>query len=112
MALDCIFCRIINKEIPCNFIKETDTAVVIKDINPKAPIHYLIIPKKHIQDIQSLTQQDEKLAAELLFIAGDISKTLPGKPDFKLIVNSGKEAGQHVFHLHFHFLAGQSLSEI
>lgn len=112
MATECIFCRIINKEIPSNPIKETDELIVIKDINPKAPIHYLIIPKKHIQDIQSFENQDLNLAGQLLFAARDLSQSLPGPSDFKLVVNSGKQAGQCVFHVHLHFLAGKQFDEV
>jgi len=112
MAVECIFCRIINKEIPSNPFKETDEIIVIKDINPKAPIHYLIIPKKHIQDIQSFESHDSDLAGKLLLAARDLSQTLPGSSDFKLVVNSGKQAGQCVFHVHLHFLAGKKFSEI
>ena len=112
MAFECIFCGIINKEIPCNVIKETDEIIVIKDINPKAFIHYLIIPKKHIQDVQSFSDQDTDLAGKLFLVARDLSATLPNSPDFRLIINSGKQAGQHVFHLHLHFLAGRQLDEV
>jgi len=112
MATECIFCRIINKEIPGNPIHETSDVIVIKDINPKAPIHYLIISKQHIQDIQSFADCDAGLAANMLLAARDVSKTLADSSDFKLVVNSGKLAGQCVFHLHFHFLAGKQFSPL
>jgi histidine triad (HIT) family protein len=109
---DCIFCKIIAKQVPTNIIQENESVIVIKDIAPKTPIHYLIIPKKHVSDIQSLAETDESLAGKLLMMARKLSKKLPGSGDFKLIANSGVQAGQKVFHLHFHFLAGINMGEL
>lgn len=109
---DCIFCKIINKQIPAKIVQQTDDVIVIEDIAPKAPIHYLIIPKKHVADIQSLSDRDEALTGKLLMMARLLSKQLPGLGDFKLVVNSGAQAGQHVFHLHMHFLAGKKMGEL
>jgi len=109
---NCIFCKIIEQKILANIIKETDDILVLEDIAPKAHIHYLIIPRKHIKDIQSLEPEDQGLAAQLLFMAKELSKEIPHAKDFKLVVNSGADSGQKVFHLHFHFLAGKQLGEI
>ncbi len=105
---DCIFCKIIAKQIPSSIITETDDVIVIKDIAPKAPVHYLILPKKHIQDIQSLEKTDCCLMSRMMMMAQTLSKDAG---DFRLIINSGHKAGQRVFHLHAHFLAGKELTD-
>ena len=111
MNSTCIFCQIINKQIPTALIHETNDLIVIKDIHPKAPIHYLIISKKHIQDIQSLQDTEQTVAGNMLLAARTLCAMLPSKPDFKLVINSGQKAGQCVFHLHMHFLAGKQFGE-
>jgi histidine triad (HIT) family protein len=106
---NCVFCKIIAGQIPSTVILETDTLIVIKDINPKASIHYLIIPKKHISDIQSLQKEDFSIASDIFQTAQKLSSTLSGSQSFRLISNNGAQAGQIIFHIHFHFLSGTSL---
>ena len=106
MSNTCIFCKIIAKEIPSAIIAETDDILVVKDINPKAPIHYLIIPKKHIIDCAHLESNDGILAGNLLLMAKQLATQLSGSQAFQLVVNNGAAAGQIIFHLHIHFLAG------
>jgi histidine triad (HIT) family protein len=103
----CIFCNVIAGKLPSTIIYEDSQALVIQDINPKAPIHYLIIPKQHIASIQELTLKDQKLAGHLLLLAKKIAKITPDASDFRLVINNGKKVGQLVFHLHIHFLAGK-----
>jgi histidine triad (HIT) family protein len=104
---NCVFCKIIDRQLFSKIIAETDDIIVIDNIAPKTPIHYLIIPKKHISDINALTPEDVFLAGNLVLMAKEISENLPGKPAFRLSVNNGGDAGQSVFHLHFHFLSGK-----
>lgn len=112
MASDCIFCKIIAGDIPAQIIKETDDILVIKDIQPKAPTHFLIIPKKHSTSLADMSDADAALMGKLLLVARDLAKNLPGSPAFRVVTNSGKEVGQSVFHTHFHFLAGRKMSDL
>jgi len=108
VVTDCIFCKIITKKIPSSPIFENEHVFVIPDIAPKAPIHYLIMPKKHIENLLDLADQDRLLAGRLLEAARDLGVQL-GSKSFNLISNNGAGAGQSVFHLHFHFLAGKNV---
>ncbi len=103
----CVFCKILAGQLPAKVIAQTDDIIVIDNIAPKAAIHYLIIPKKHVHDITALTQEDVTLAGDMLLMAKQLSSNLSGSQAFRLIVNNGSDVGQSVFHLHFHFLAGQ-----
>lgn len=111
MNSSCIFCKIIAKQIPSTVIAETDDIIVIKDINPRAPIHYLIIPKKHMADLTGFEYQDVQLAGNMLLMAKELAQQLSGSQAFKLVVNNGADAGQCVFHAHIHFLAGKKMAD-
>ncbi|XOU93982.1 MAG: histidine triad nucleotide-binding protein [Candidatus Kerfeldbacteria bacterium] len=103
---DCIFCKIINKEIPTEYILDRDNFIVIKDIVPKAPIHYLFIPKKHIKSMLHLDMDDSKLLSDMMLGTKEIANNLGlNEKGYKLVVNTGKDCGQEVMHLHIHFLA-------
>jgi histidine triad (HIT) family protein len=105
---DCIFCKIVAGEIPCQKIYETDNVLVFKDINPHAPIHDLIIPKKHVNSLNDL--DDSITAGELLLVVKEVAK-IEGifEKGYRLISNTGRDGGQLVGHLHFHILGGRSL---
>ncbi len=103
---DCIFCKIINKEIPSKFIFESENIVAFHDIHPQAPTHILILPKKHIATINDMEKEDINLIGELFFTAKQIAKE-KGISSYRLAINVGEEAGQSVFHIHLHLLAGK-----
>ena len=101
---DCIFCKIINGDFGTEFIYENAFAVVFKDINPKADIHLLVVPKLHVESLNEL--EDEELLGKLLMTVKAVTKKL-GIKSYRTVINTGKEAGQEVFHLHIHILAGK-----
>ena len=105
-----IFQRIIDKEIPADIIYEDEHALVFKDINPQAPIHLLIIPKKPIDKVASASSKDVPLLGHLLFIAGEVARKLKCDDAFRLVINNGEKAQQTVFHLHIHLLSQREFS--
>ena len=104
---DCIFCKIISREIPSEIVDENEHVIVFKDLNPKAPIHYLIVPKIHITNINEVDDTDQHSAAmrEMFKMIRKLGKKLPEPKAFTLVSNNGKQAGQCVFHMHWHFLS-------
>ena len=105
-----LFEKIINKEIPAEILYEDDISIVIKDINPQAPTHLLIIPKKVIPKLSDANQEDQKILGHLMLVAGKMSQQLKLDDTFRLIVNNGAKAGQSVFHLHLHLMSGRALN--
>lgn len=109
---DCIFCKIINGEIPSTKVYEDDEILAFKDINPAAPIHILVIPKKHILSLVQLEKEDEMLVGKIYTVINKIAEEQGVlNKGYRVIVNCGKDGGQEVGHLHFHLLAGKSLGE-
>jgi len=107
---DCIFCKIINKEMVTTFVYEDDKFVAFSDINPVAPLHLLIIPKKHIESINHLEEKDKELIGELFLTAQKIAKEQKvDQTGYRLSINVGKDAGQTVNHLHLHLLGKKEL---
>ncbi len=104
---DTIFQKIIDKELPADIVYEDDSCLAFKDINPVAPVHILIIPKKKIEKISDSNQEDKELLGHLFLVAGDIAKDLGIEDAFRLVVNNGSGAQQTVFHLHIHLIAGR-----
>ena len=105
-----LFDKIIKKDIPADIIYEDEKSIVIKDINPQAPIHLLIIPKKNIPMLSSAGEEDRELLGHLMIVAGKVSKMLELDDTFNIVINNGANAGQTVFHLHLHLLSGKTLS--
>lgn len=109
---DCVFCNIIDKTIEAEFLFENEDLIVIKDILPKAPVHLLIIPRKHILSINHVEQEDEKLAGEMIFVAKEMAKKFGVyETGYKLVFNVGRDGGQVIAHLHMHLLGGKKLPE-
>jgi len=107
---DCIFCKIIQKEIPADIIFEDDQVLVFKDINPAAPVHLLLIPKKHVPAFLELEDGDEAIMGRLQLVAARVARDLKlEERGFRLVGNCGKDAGQMVAHIHYHMLAGRPL---
>ena len=108
---DCIFCKILNGEIPCKKVYEDDQVLAFHDVNPAAPVHVLVIPKKHIQDITQVCAEDMPYVDAAIRAAQKIAAELNLYPDgFRLVVNTGNLGGQTVPHLHFHILGGRMLA--
>ena len=107
MSNDCIFCKIIKGEIPSNFIKKNEYCVVFKDLNPKSDVHLLVVPKKHLKDI---TEIDNDLMGKVLDTIKEVAKE-NNLESFRIVNNCGENAGQSVFHLHFHVLSGKNLKD-
>lgn len=106
--MSCIFCKIASKEIPAQIVYENDSIIAFNDINPAAPVHILIVPKKHIPDIDRISAEDKSITASMLEAAGEISKIKNLSADgYRVIINNGSAAGQEVFHLHMHILGGK-----
>ena len=111
MAEKTLFERIIDREIPGTFVYEDEEIVAIRDINPAAPVHVLVIPRKPIPSLQHLRAEDATLAGRLLLRIAEIAESEGLTGGYRVIVNTGDEGGQTVPHLHFHILGGRQLSE-
>ena len=109
---NCLFCKIIKGEIPSTKVYEDDEILAFKDINPAAPIHILVIPKKHITSLAHLEKEDEVIVGKIYSVINKIAEEQGVKEKgYRVIVNCGKDGGQEVMHLHFHLLAGTQLGE-
>ena len=110
---DCIFCRIINRQIPAELVDEQAGFIVIKDIAPKAPLHLLIIAKKHLPSLQTAAASDAELLGQMLLRAKKIAAGHGlGERGYRLVINTGPEGGQEVPHLHIHFLGGGRINTL
>jgi histidine triad (HIT) family protein len=104
-----IFGKIIRREIPADIVYEDDLCLAFRDVNPQAPVHVLLIPKKEIDQVGNAKPDDQALLGHMMLAAGKIARQLGVGDAFRLVVNNGAEAGQTVFHLHLHILGGRKL---
>lgn len=104
---DTIFTKIINRKIPADIVYEDDLCLAFRDINPQAPVHVLLVPKKPLDMLVSAQAEDQALLGHLLLAAGKIARQLGVDGAFRLVINNGAASGQSVFHVHLHILAGR-----
>ncbi len=108
---NCLFCKIVDHKIPANLIHSDEMAVAFEDIHPQAPTHILIVPNKHIADIQSMKEGDREIIGHLFFIARDLAERRGlDRGGYRLVINNGRDAGQAVFHIHLHLLSGRAFT--
>lgn len=108
---DCLFCKIIAGEIPGTFVYQDDQLVVLRDINPQAPLHVLVIPRTHIASLNDLTPEDDALVGSMFRRAAALAKDHGyDQRGYRAVFNTNREAGQTVFHIHLHVLAGRGLT--
>ena len=106
---DCLFCKIVNGDIPSNKVYEDDTCLAFYDIDPQAPVHFLVIPKTHISSCGEIGPENSAVVAHIFEVISKVTKDL-GATDFRVVSNCGAQAGQSVPHLHFHVLAGRDMT--
>ena len=106
---DCLFCKIIKGEIPSTKVYEDELVYAFKDINPIAPVHVLIIPKQHISMLWDVNEENSAVISHIYEVAGRIAKELGLENGFRVATNCGEDAGQTVFHIHFHLIGGRKL---
>ncbi len=110
---NCIFCKIVNKEIASEILYEDDELIAFYDINPMAPVHILLVTKKHVANISDLSDDDHALACRVLFAAKELAKKFNlDESGFRLALNNNADGGQEVFHLHAHILGGKKLGKM
>lgn len=111
--MECIFCKIVNEEIPSKAVYKDDFVYAFYDIAPKAPVHILIVPKKHIVSIDEFKKEDNALLLRMFDVARQIAKRKGiNETGYRLVLNTGKDAGQTVFHVHMHILGGDTLTDL
>ncbi len=108
----CVFCKIIKKEIPTEFLYEDDLVVAFRDIHPIAPVHVLVIPKKHIESIVNISEENERLMGRIILAAKKIAEELKiSEKGYKLLFRVGRHGGQEIKHIHLHLIGGAQLKE-
>lgn len=108
---DCIFCKIIKKEIPSKIVYEDDMVIAFEDVNPQAPVHLLIVPRKHIPTLLDLTPEDNQLIGHIFLTANNLAKNKGiSVSGFRTVFNCNKDAGQAVYHIHLHIFGGRGMA--
>ena len=108
--MDCLFCNIVKGQIPSEKVYEDNDVYAFKDVNPEAPVHILIIPKRHIKSVDELEETDKELVGHIFLVAKKLAKENKLENGYRLVSNIGEEGGQSVKHLHFHLLGGRSFN--
>ncbi len=108
---DCLFCGIVEGKVPANIVYQDDSVVVFKDLRPRAPVHFLIIPRRHIVSVLDIDPNDGALVGQIFQVAARLAREHGvAESGFRVVVNVGPDAGQSVFHLHYHLLGGRQMS--
>ena len=110
MAQACLFCRIVKGELPADIVFQDEQALAFRDINPQAPVHLLVIPKRHIPSLRDFTSDDHDLLAHLLQLCNEMARRFTiADSGYRVVTNTGRDAGQTVFHVHWHVLGGRAM---
>jgi histidine triad (HIT) family protein len=108
---ECIFCNIVNKEIPAKVVYEDDKIIAFDDINPQAPVHVLLIPKEHYTSLNDISEENKDLLGHILFKARQVAQKKGVKESgYRIVLNTARDSGQDVFHIHFHVLGGRRMT--
>lgn len=107
---DCIFCKILDGDIPSNRVYEDEYCIAFHDVQPAAPMHLLVIPRKHISSLDALTPQDQELMGHIMTRIPEIARNQGLDQGYRTVVNTGEQGGQTVFHIHFHILGGRQMT--
>lgn len=111
MMADCIFCKIASKQMKADLVVETDDCVAFRDLNPQAPVHLLVIPRKHIATLNDLSKGDEALVGKMFLLAAELAKKEKiDQSGFRTVFNTNRDANQTVFHIHLHVLGGRAMT--
>lgn len=109
--MDCVFCKIVAGELPSKTLYEDDLVKAFYDVNPVAPVHFLVVPKKHIASINEVNSENSAVIAHIYEVIAKLAKQLKLESGYRVITNCGKDAGQTIFHIHFHVIAGVNMGE-
>ncbi len=108
--MDCIFCKIARRQLPAKIVYEDDDVVAFNDINPQAPVHVLVIPRKHIPRVADMVESDQQLMGKIIYTGKRVAEMLGiCEEGFRLVFNNGRYGGQHVYHIHLHVLGGRPM---